>query len=108
LTIRNNLFNQCGNNILPANYTISIAPENDETAQTAVHSNIRITGNHFICYTPAVLTAKSVDGLVFSGNSIEQLPYLQTSQHAPAEAAGKTIKPLALTECRYVTIKDNR
>jgi hypothetical protein len=108
LTIRNNLFNQCGNNILPANYTIAIAPENDEPAQTAVHSNIRITGNHFICYTPAVLTAKSVDGLVFSGNSIEQLPYLQASQHTPAEAADKPIKPIALTECRHVTIKDNR
>jgi len=102
LTIRHNLFSQCGNNILPANYTITIAPENDQPAQTAVHSNIRITGNHFICYTPAVLTARSVDGLVFSGNSIEQLPYFQANQHVPA--AGMHIKSLDLTACHHVTI----
>jgi hypothetical protein len=51
-------------NLLPANYVITIAPENHQLSRP-VHSNIRITGNRFICYTPAVLTARSVDGLDF-------------------------------------------
>jgi hypothetical protein len=106
LTIRHNLFKECGNNLLPANYAITIAPENDQPAQIAVHSNIRITSNRFICYTPAVLTARSVDGLVFSGNSIEQVPYFQANQHTPA--TGKGIKPIDLTACHHVTIEDNR
>jgi hypothetical protein len=102
LTIRHNLFKECGNNLLPANYAITIAPENDQPAQIAVHSNIRITSNRFICYTPAVLTARSVDGLVFSGNSIEQVPYFQASPNAPA--AGQPIKPFNLTACHHVTL----
>jgi hypothetical protein len=102
LTIRDNLFKECGNNLLPANYAITIAPENDQPAQIAVHSNIRITDNHFICYTPAVLTARSVDGLVFSGNNIEQLPYFQAKRDTPA--AGRTVKAIDLTACYHVTI----
>ena len=102
LTIRHNLFKECGHNLLPANYAITIAPENDQPAQTTVHSNIRITGNHFICYTPAVLTAKSVDGLVFSGNNIQQLPYFQSNQHTPATS--KTVKAIALTACRHAQV----
>ena len=107
LTIQNNQFKECGNNLLPANYTIAIAPENDRLAPIAVHSNIRITNNQFICYTPAVLTARSVDGLVFSGNSIEQLPWFQAKQDAPAGGT-KTIKAIDLMACHHVTIKNNR
>jgi hypothetical protein len=106
LTIRHNLFRECGNNLFPASYTITIAPENHQPAQTSVHSNIRIAGNHFICYTPAVLTARSVDGLVFSGNNIEQTPYFQTNR--PVPAAGKTVKAIDLTACHHVTITNNR
>jgi hypothetical protein len=104
LTIRHNLFRECGNNLLPANYVITIAPENHQLSRP-VHSNIRITGNRFICYTPAVLTARSVDGLVFSGNSIKEVPYFQADQGIPK--ADKTIKSLALTACHHVTIKNN-
>jgi hypothetical protein len=110
LTIRHNLFSECGNNLLPANFVISIAPENHQLSQTFVHSNIRITGNRFICYTPALLTARSVDGLVFSGNSIEQVPYFQTGAGGPGPSlpdAGKTPKAFVLTACRHVSIKNN-
>jgi hypothetical protein len=105
LTIRHNLFRQCGHNLLPANYVIAIAPENHQLTQTAVHSNIRITGNRFICYTPAVITARSVDGLTFSGNSIEQVPWFQADRAIPD--ASKPVKPVALTACHHVEIKNN-
>jgi hypothetical protein len=106
LTIRHNLFRECGHNLLPANYVITIAPENHQLSPTSVHSNIRITGNRFICYTPAVLTARSVDGLVFSGNSIEQAPWFQADWRIPD--ASKTLKAVTLTACHHVNIKNNR
>ena len=102
LTIRHNLFRECGHNLLPANYVITIAPENHQLS-CPVHSNIRITGNRFICYTPAVLTARSVDGLVFSGNSITQVPWFQPDQRIPD--ASKTIKAIALTACHHVSVR---
>ena len=102
LTIRHNLFRECGNNLLPANYVITIAPENHQLSRP-VHSNIRITGNRFICYTPAVLTARSVDGLTFSGNSIEQVPWFEPNENIPA--ASKTVKAISLTACRHVIIR---
>ncbi len=105
LTIRHNLFSECGHNLLPANYVITIAPENHQLSRP-VHSNIRITGNRFICYTPAVLTARSVDGLVFSGNSITQVPWFQTDRGIPD--ASKTVGAIALTACHHVNIKNNR
>jgi len=105
LTIRHNLFRECGHNLLPVNYVISIAPENHQLTQTPVHSNIRITGNQFICYTPAVLTARSVAGLTFTGNSIEQVPWFQSDRSIPD--ASKTLKAIALTACHHVTIKNN-
>ncbi len=103
LTIRHNLFRECGNNILPDNYVITIAPENHQLTRSSVHSNIRITGNRFICYTPAVLTARSVDGLTFTGNTIEQVPYFQANRGIPD--VNKAPKALALTACRHVSIK---
>ena len=103
LTIRNNLFRECGHNILPANYVITIAPENHQLTQTPVHSNIRITGNQFICYTPAILTARSVDGLTFSGNSIDQVPWFQSDRSIPD--AGMTLKAIVLTACHHVSIR---
>jgi hypothetical protein len=106
LTIRHNLFRECGHNLLPANYVITIAPENHQLSPIAVHSNIRITGNRFICYTPAVLTARSVDGLTFSGNSIEQVPWFQADRRVPD--ASRTLKTVELTACHHVNIKNNR
>jgi hypothetical protein len=101
LSIRHNLFRECGHNLLPANYVISIAPENHQPS-TPVHSNIRITGNRFICYTPAILTARSVDGLSFTGNTIKQVPYFQANP--PISDASKTPKAFVLTACRHVLI----
>jgi len=75
LTIRHNLFIECGNNILPAPYAITIAPENRPPFEQPVHSNIRITDNRFITYSPAILTAKSVDRLRFTGNVLKRRPY---------------------------------
>lgn len=106
LTIRHNLFRECGNNILPDNYAISITPENHQLTRSSVHSNIRITGNRFICYTPAVLTARSVDGLTFTGNTIEQVPYFQADRGIPGVTTAH--KALALTACRHVSINNNR
>jgi hypothetical protein len=105
LTIRHNLFSECGHNVLPFNYVITIAPENHQLSRP-VHSNIRITGNRFICYTPAVLTARSVDGLTFSGNSIGQVPWFQADRSIPK--ASKTVEAVALTACHHVNIKNNR
>jgi hypothetical protein len=75
LTIRHNLFIECGNNILQAPYAITISPENRPPFEQPVHRNIRITDNHFISYSPAILTAKSVNRLRFTGNVLERRPY---------------------------------
>lgn len=84
--IRNNTFNECGYNSAPDNYVIAIAPENHEAQPGKfVHRNIRMINNKFKVYDATLLTAKSVDKLIFSNNTIQQ-----TQLFAP----NKPLKPV--------------
>jgi Right handed beta helix region len=102
LTIQHNIFRECGNNLSGAAYAISIAPENLPPFGNPVHRNIRITGNRFICYTPAVLTAKSVEGLNFTGNKLERVPYFGGGR---LDTTNTTT--FRLVACRHSNIKNN-
>ncbi|WP_008583102.1 right-handed parallel beta-helix repeat-containing protein [Niabella soli] len=92
VTIRNNRFEECGYN---GSGAITIAPENHQlVAGKYVHHNIRITGNLFKSINGEVLSARSVEGLQFSGNVISTTP-----------GAGATIR---LTACNNVTVLRNK
>jgi polygalacturonase len=98
--IQNNRFEECGYNSSPGNYIIAIAPENHElTPNRFVHGNIRIRNNYFKVYDSPILTARSVDGLEFSGNTIEQSDLLPKTE-------GKS--GFQLTACKNVSIRDNK
>jgi len=96
--IRNNTFQECGFN--SGSGAINIAPENHELKEgNMVHRNIRIKDNTFILYNDGVLNARSVDGLVFTGNKISTTSLLPT----------KTIRPVInLTASKNVLIKKNK
>lgn len=98
VVIRNNIFEECGYN--SESGAINIAPENHEliTGQT-VHRHIRITGNTFKLYNGEVLNARSVDGLVFTGNSILLTNFLQKDSSKPV---------INLTACKNVLIEKNK
>lgn len=96
--IRNNTFQECGFN--SGSGAINIAPENHELKEgNMVHRNIRIKDNTFVLYNDGVLNARSVDGLVFTGNKISTTSLLPT----------KTIRPVInLTASKNVLIKKNK
>ncbi len=94
--IRSNRFEECGYN---AGYVIAIAPENHTLQEGKfVHRNIRIENNVFKCFDTPLLTAKSVDGLVFSGNRFGYSSLLPGKGTAPA---------VQLTACGHVTMEKN-
>lgn len=99
VTIRNNRFEECGYNSAPDNYVIAIAPENhDLVPGKYVHRNIRIENNFFKVYDPSLLTARSVDGLLFSNNTISQSDFM----------VGDSSKPsIKLTACTSVIARNN-
>ncbi|MGV8092169.1 MAG: right-handed parallel beta-helix repeat-containing protein, partial [Mangrovibacterium sp.] len=85
VTIRNNVFENCGYNQTPGNYIIAIAPENHELVKNQyVHSNIRIENNTFKSYDYPVLTARSVENLIFTGNTIIRSGFLPEGNSRPA------------------------
>ena len=97
VTIRNNVFEECGNN--SGSGGIDIAPENHElTEGNSVHRNIRITGNVFIVNNGEVLDARSVDRLVFTGNKIIHTNLLQKDTDKPV---------VYLVACKNVLIEGN-
>ncbi|MCU0395498.1 MAG: right-handed parallel beta-helix repeat-containing protein [Chitinophagaceae bacterium] len=97
VVIRNNVFDGCGYN--SSSGAINIAPENHAwEAGKYVHRNIRIVDNTFRALNNAVLQARSVDGLVFSGNTIE---YLQGSPKTDLPA-------VQLDGCSGVLIERNK
>jgi hypothetical protein len=100
VTIRNNLFVNCGYNSLPNNYAIAIAPENHEWVNGYyVHKNIRIEGNTFNVYDTPLLTAKSTDGLSFVNNKVVSRDFGGLPQgNRPG---------FHLNHCRKVTITGN-
>jgi hypothetical protein len=97
VTISKNVFDECGNN--SGSGAIAIAPENHElVAGNTVHRNIRIINNTFKVNNGGVLTARSVDNLVFTGNKII---YTRLSEKAGRPAA------IELTACKKVSILKN-
>lgn len=99
VTIRNNTFTECGYNSAPGNFVIAVAPENHQQVPGYfVHSNIRIENNTFSVYDYPILTARSVDNLSFTGNTVKWTTLMKSGE----KRAG-----FDLTYCKNVTIKDN-
>lgn len=97
VTIRNNVFEECGNN--SGSGAINIAPENNDPAEVnSVHRNIRITGNVFMVNKGEVLRARSVDRLVFTGNKIIHTNLLQNDADKPV---------IYVTACKNVVVEKN-
>jgi hypothetical protein len=97
VTIANNTFDGCGYNT--GSGAINIAPENHTLLPgIAVHRNIRIINNIFKGGYNTVLSARSVQGLVFTGNNITQTGL--TANSAVPEA-------IQLTACKNVLITGN-
>ncbi len=97
LTINNNTFIECGYNT--GSGAITIAPENHTlVAGKVVHRNIRITNNSFTVGNNAVLAARSVGNLVFTGNRINLTSFMQNDS---------TLAAITLTACKKVFIEKN-
>lgn len=100
LLIQNNRFEECGFNSGPGNHVIAIAPENHRLVEKKyVHKNIRIQNNYFKVYDAPLVSARSVDGLVFSNNTVELSPLFP-----PKEARAS----FHLTASTKVTIQGNK
>ncbi|SDC99922.1 right-handed parallel beta-helix repeat-containing protein [Niabella drilacis] len=97
VTIRNNVFDGCGYN--SGSGAINIAPENHvKVPGRYVHRNIRILDNTFNTRDGKLLSARSVDGLLFTGNKITGLPSMD-QEHL--------LKPVWLADCKNVRIQKN-
>jgi hypothetical protein len=100
VVIRNNRFEECGYNLTAANYIIAIAPENHQLRKDSyVHSNIRIENNFFKVFSAPILTARSVKGLAFVGNTVTQSDFIHGDGSLPA---------IKLAFCKDVTVSGNR
>ncbi len=98
LTINNNTFIECGYNT--GSGAITIAPENHTlVAGKVVHRNITITNNSFTVNNNAVLAARSVGNLVFTGNRI--------NLNGGGMANDTSLAAIALTACKKVLIEKN-
>ncbi|HSC53276.1 MAG TPA: right-handed parallel beta-helix repeat-containing protein [Phnomibacter sp.] len=95
VVIRNNVFEDCGYN--SGSGAIYIAPENHELKPgNMVHRNIRIINNQFKLINNTVLSARSVDQLLFTGNTIS------------TNDAALQLRPfISLLACKHVTIQQN-
>ena len=101
VTIRNNTFEECGYNQAPGNYVIAIAPENHQLVPGyMVHRNIRIENNIFKVYDYPILTARSTENLIFTGNQI-----IRTHLMNPQ---GEKRSSFFLNACRNVLIRNNK
>src|SRR5436190_3760440 len=97
MTIQNNVFEECGYN--SGSGAICIAPENHELLPgKMVHRNIRIINNEFKMTNQALLSARSTDRLVFTGNKIVYSDLLKGE---------KEIIAINLTACTNVLIERN-
>jgi len=98
--IQNNVFEDCftstwGEAVITI--TPSVLPADEKSP--AYHRNIRIQNNTFKHFDWAILFARSVDGLVFAGNTLEK-----TVTYVPYSR--KTV--FYFDGCRNVEIKDNK
>ena len=99
VTIQNNLFENCGFNSAPGTFVIAIAPENHVLVPGyMVHRNIRIENNIFKVYDYPVLTARSTENLIFTGNKIIRTDFRKAGENRPS---------INLNACRKVVIKGN-
>ncbi|MCC6287961.1 MAG: right-handed parallel beta-helix repeat-containing protein [Chitinophagaceae bacterium] len=99
VTIRNNQFIECGYNSGENNYVIRINPEAHELVPGYyVHSNIRIENNDFKVYDYPVLFAKSTNGLLFAGNTIEKSNFIESGVKRPS---------IRLIACTGVKVNNN-
>ncbi|MCF3108193.1 right-handed parallel beta-helix repeat-containing protein [Niabella sp. CC-SYL272] len=90
--IRNNRFEGCGYN--SGSGAIAIAPENHQrVAERYVHRNVRIENNTFNTLDGQLLLARSVDGLLFSGNTI-------TAPSLDRERLKISVSPMGCTNVR--------
>ena len=99
VTIRNNVFEDCGYNSAPGNYIIDIAPEYHKLVPGYfVHHNIRIENNTFKIYDYSIVSARSVENLIFTGNKIVQTNFMGKGENRPG---------FLLTACSKVDISGN-
>jgi hypothetical protein len=101
VTIRGNTFEEGGYNQAPGNYVIAIAPENHQLVPGyRIHRNIRIENNIFKVYDYPILTARSTENLIFTGNEI-----IRTNLMKPQ---GEKRPSVFLNACRNVLIRNNK
>lgn len=108
MVIRDNLFENCGTSAsnnggagwgeAVISITPSFRPANERSP--AYHRNIRICNNRIVTYDRPLLHARSVDGLEFVANRIEQ------TADFPATAGQR--ESFSLDGCRHVRVADNR
>ena len=99
VTIRNNVFEDCGYNSAPDNYVIAIKPEAHTLVPGCyVHRNIRIENNTFKVYDYPVLSALSVDNMKFTGNKVLRDHFMKTGDPRPG---------FMLTACKNIIIEKN-
>ncbi|MFC3801934.1 right-handed parallel beta-helix repeat-containing protein [Cohnella sp. GCM10012308] len=99
LTIRDNLFVECGDGDFPV---IAITPAADEPdAARPVHRNIRIEGNRFETREALVLMAKGAAGVSFADNEIRAVGL-------PGGGFGAFEGTIRLTACADTDVRDNR
>ena len=96
--IRDNIFEGCALNGVPAQAVIAINPSNEVISEALpVHFNIRVVANRFLTFGNPILFGKSVRGLRVVGNKIEGV----------GSGAVKGYKPCILKGCSKVVVKDN-
>ncbi|OXM13791.1 hypothetical protein CGZ75_22530 [Paenibacillus herberti] len=102
IMIRNNTFQDC-NYCYPqwGQAAIDIDPEikPDPPHEDCYHANIRIEGNRFITFHPTLVNANSVDGIVFTGNTVER------SERYPATVS--SMSTLSFRNCKNIIIENN-
>lgn len=100
--IRNNLFTDCCYGPEPWGMAaIDIDPEIEDPWGNEIpfHRNIRIVGNTFRTFDPSILYARSVDGIEFSGNTVERTDTYPETGRLPAI--------LNFDACRNIRVEGN-
>lgn len=99
VTIRNNVFEECGFNSYPDNYIININPQNHQlVANYYVHKNILIENNIFKVYDYPLLATRSTNGLSFINNKIIKSDFIKPGIKRPT---------FHFTACTRVKIASN-
>ena len=99
VTIKNNLFENCGYNSYPGNYIIQISPQNSTFLPNYfVHKNIKIESNSFKVYDYPILSVKSTNGLLFNNNKIVKTNFMKP---------GDKRAEIRLIGAKNVTVRNN-